>query len=124
MFSHNLNFSIHFSVVSCVHQQNENQNKCMEKFKLLLDTFVCSYMPQTLAISSSLKTLRFSVHSTFETRLLLKIFDAEFPYKLSYFEPLCLPAKMAAETMIRSIWYCFETLLFNHTVMADLKSMD
>ena len=95
----------------------------MEKFKLLLDTFVCSYMPQTLAISSSLETLRFSVHSTFETRLLLKIFDAEFPYKLSYFEPLCLPAKMAAET-IRSIWYCFETLLFNHTVMADLKSMD
>ena len=33
----------------------------------------------------------------------LKIFDAEFPYKLSYFEPLCLPAKMAAETVIRSI---------------------
>ena len=60
-------------------------------------------MPQTLAFSSSLETLRFSVHNTFETRLLLKIFDAEFPYKLSYFESLCLPAKMAAETVIRPI---------------------
>ena len=60
-------------------------------------------MPQTLAFSSSLETLKFSVHNTFETRLLLKIFDAEFPCKLSYFEPLCLPAMMAAETVIRSI---------------------
>ena len=60
-------------------------------------------MPQTLAFSSSLETLKFSVHNTFEIRLLLKIFDAEFPYKLSYLEPLCLPAKMAAETVIRSI---------------------
>ena len=60
-------------------------------------------MPQTLAFNSSLETFKFSVHNTFETRLLLKIFDAEFPNKLSYFEPLCLPAKMAAETVIRSI---------------------
>ena len=60
-------------------------------------------MPQTLAFSSSLETLKFSVHSTFETRFLFKIFDAEFPYKLSYFEPLCLPAKMAAENVIRPI---------------------
>ena len=40
---------------------------------------------------------------TFLKLVLLKIFDAEFPYKLSYFEPLCLPARMAAETVIRSI---------------------
>ena len=60
-------------------------------------------MPQTLAFSSFLETLKFSAHNTFETRLLLKIFDAEFPYKLSYFEPLCQPAKTAAETVIRSI---------------------
>ena len=60
-------------------------------------------MPKTLAFSSSLVTLKFSIHNIFETRALLKIFDAEFPYKLSYFEPLCLPAKMAAETVIRSM---------------------
>ena len=60
-------------------------------------------MPKILAFSSSLVTLKFSVHNIFETRVLLKIFDAEFPYKLSYFEPLCLPAKMAAETVIRSV---------------------
>ena len=48
-------------------------------------------MPQTLAFSSSLITLKFSVHNIFETRVLLKIFDAKFPYKLSYFEPICLP---------------------------------
>ena len=60
-------------------------------------------MPQTLAFSSPLKTLKFSVHNTFETRLFIKIFDAEFPNKLSYFEPLCLPAKMAAEAMTRPI---------------------
>ena len=63
-------------------------------------------MSQTLAFSSSLETLKFSAHNTFETRLLLKIFDAEFPYKLSYFEPLCLPAKMAAETVVRSVVSC------------------
>ena len=39
----------------------------------------------------------------FKTRVLLKIFDAEFPYKLSYFEPLCLLAKMAAKTVKRRI---------------------
>ena len=32
-------------------------------------------------------------------RVLLKIFDAEYPHKLSYFEPLCLLAKMAAKTV-------------------------
>ena len=31
------------------------------------------------------------------------IFDVEFPYKRPYFELLCLPAKIAAETMTRSI---------------------
>ena len=60
-------------------------------------------MPKILAFSSSLVTLKFSVHNIFETRVLLKIFDAEFPHKLSHFEPLCLPAKMAAETVIWSI---------------------
>ena len=60
-------------------------------------------MPKILAFSSSLVTFKFSVRNIFETRLLLKIFDADLPYKLSYFEPLCLPAKRAAETVIRSI---------------------
>ena len=35
--------------------------------------------------------------------MLLKIFDAEFPYKFSYFEPLCILAKMAAKTVIRPV---------------------
>ena len=35
--------------------------------------------------------------------MLLKVFDAEFPYKRSYFEPLYLHAKMGALTVIRSI---------------------
>ena len=34
-------------------------------------------------------------------KVLLKIFDAEFPYKLSYFEPFCLLNKMAAKTVKR-----------------------
>ena len=42
-------------------------------------------MPKILAFSSSLVTLKFSIHNIFETRVLLKIFDAEFPYKLSFF---------------------------------------
>ena len=42
-----------------------------------------------MAFSFSLTaTLKFSVHNFFKTRVLLKIFDAEFPFKLSYFEPL------------------------------------
>ena len=73
----------------------------MGKFKLSLDALVCGYMPKILAFSCSLVTLKFSAHNIFETRVLLKIFDAEFRYKLSYFEPLCLPAKMAADTVIR-----------------------
>ena len=64
-------------------------------------------MPQILAFSSSLVTLKFSVHNFFETRVLLKIFDAEFPYKLSYFEPLCLLAKMAVKTVIRQAYYYY-----------------
>ena len=35
--------------------------------------------------------------------LILKIFDTEFPYKCSCFEPLCLPANMVAETVKRSV---------------------
>ena len=80
--------------------------KCMNKFNLELDAFVCGYLPQILLFSFSRVTLKFSFRNTFfKTRLLLKIFDAEFPYKRSYFEPLCRPAKMAAETVSRSILY-------------------
>ena len=39
--------------------------------------------------------------------MLLKIFDAEFHYKPSNFEPLCLPAKMAAKTVKRPIYESF-----------------
>ena len=77
--------------------------KCMEKFKLWLDAFVYGYMPQILAFSSSLPTLKFSIYNFFKTKVLLKIYDAELPYKLSYFEPLCLLAKMAAKTVTRSM---------------------
>ena len=39
-------------------------------------------MSQILAFSFSLVTLKFSIRNVFKTRVLLKIFDAEFPYKL------------------------------------------
>ena len=71
----------------------------MEKFKLWLDAFVCGYINKTLALSSSLVLLKFSVHNFFETKVLLKIFEAEFPYKLSYFVPFCQLTKMAAKTV-------------------------
>ena len=71
----------------------------MEKFKLQLEAFICGYMPQILAFSFSLLRLKFSMHNFFKTTVLLKIFDAELPYKLSYFELVCLPAKMVAKTV-------------------------
>ena len=39
--SHNLNFSIHFSVVSMsvFYWRNENQNKCMEKIQIVTRRF-------------------------------------------------------------------------------------
>ena len=49
------------------------------------------------------RNIKFSIHNFFNTRVRLKIFDAEFPYKLSYFEPLYLLAKMAAKTVKRPI---------------------
>ena len=60
-------------------------------------------MPQILVFGFSLVTLEFSIHNFFKIRMLLEIFDAEFPYKLSYFEPLCLLNKMAAKTVKRSL---------------------
>ena len=60
-------------------------------------------MPQILEFSFSFITLKFSNHNIFETRMLLKIFDIQLPYKRSYFEPLSLPARMWSETMIRPI---------------------
>ena len=58
-----------------------------------------------LVFSFSLVILEFSIHNFFKTRILLEIFDAEFPYKLSYFEPLCLLNKMATKTVKRSILF-------------------
>ena len=46
-------------------QRNKNQNKCMEKFKIYLDAFVCGYMPQIFVFGSSLVTLKFSIHNFF-----------------------------------------------------------
>ena len=60
-------------------------------------------MPQILVFSFSLVTLEFSIHNFLKPRILLEIFDAEFPYKLSHFEPLCLLNKMAAKTVKESI---------------------
>ena len=53
------------------------------------------------------RNIKFSIHNVFDTRVLLKIFDIEFPYKCvcSYFEQFCLPAKMASETVIRPIYF-------------------
>ena len=63
-------------------------------------------------IQFSLVTLEFSIHNFFKTRMLLEIFDAEFPYKLSDFEPLCLLNKMAAKTVTRSILMCVFMSIF------------
>ena len=60
-------------------------------------------MPQIWVFSFSFVTLEFSIHNFFKTRMLLEIFGAEFPYKLSYFEPLCLLNKMVAKTVKKSI---------------------
>ena len=49
------------------------------------------------------RKLKFSIYNIFKTRVLIKMFHAEFPYKLSYFEPLCLLANMAAKTVKSSI---------------------
>ena len=56
-----------------------------------------------LVFSFSLVTLEFSIRNFFKTRMLLEIFDAEFPYKFSYFESLCQLNKMAAKTVKRSV---------------------
>ena len=81
-------------------------------FPYICFDFRCARETQTLrqqrnvrknVSSFSLVTLEFSVHNNFKTRMLLEIFDAEFPYKLSYFEPLCLLNKMATKTVKRSI---------------------
>ena len=44
-----------------------------------------------------------SIHNFLKTRMLLEIFYAEFRYRLSSFEPLCLLNKTAAKTVKRSI---------------------
>ena len=49
------------------------------------------------------RNIKISIHNFFKTRVLLKIFDAEFPNKPAYFEPLCLLAKMAVKTVKRPI---------------------
>ena len=45
----------------------------------------------------------FTGRTKIETNDNKRIFDAEFPYKLSYFEQLCLLAKMVAKTVKRPI---------------------
>ena len=49
------------------------------------------------------RNIEFSIQNFFKIRMSLEILDAEFPYKLSYFKPLCLLNKMAAKTVKRSI---------------------
>ena len=74
-------------------------------------------MPQIWVFSFPLVTLEFSIHNFFETRMLLDIFDAKLPYKLSYFVPLCLLNKMAAKTMKRSISHsrCYGRIKLSQT---------
>ena len=81
--------------------ETQTTAKCTENFKLRLDAF--GYMHQILVFSFSLVTFEFSINNFFKTRMLLEIFDAEFPNKLSYFEPLCLLNKMATKNVKRSI---------------------
>ena len=51
------------------------------------------YVVICLKFSFSLVTLKVSIHNIFEIRVLLNIFDIVFPYKCSFFKPLCLSAK-------------------------------
>ena len=78
-----------------------NKIATRKKNRLESSTRPPCYMPQILAFYSSLVTLKFSFRNFFKTRVLLKIFNAEFPYKRSYFEPLCFSARMAAKTVTR-----------------------
>ena len=45
--------------------------------------------------------IKVSIHNInfFEARVLLQIFDIKLPFKCSYFEPVCLLAKMVSETI-------------------------
>ena len=61
-----------------------------------------------LVFSFSLVILEFSIHNFFKTRILLEIFDAEFPCKLSYFEPLCLLNKNGDENREKVYFVCIE----------------
>ena len=82
--------------------------KSQFEFCHTLFSVVCvSLAQQTL---NSIVTLKFSIHIFFKTRVLLKIFDIQFPFPNalipSHFgrsELFCLLAKMASETVIRPI---------------------
>ena len=69
------------------------------------------------------KELACHIHNIYNIRVLLKIFDAEFPYKLFYFEPLCLLNKMAAKTVKRPIPFRFQSAIFkrNDHINSDTK---
>ena len=55
----------------------------------------------------------------FKNYNIIKIVDAKFPYKLSYFEPICLTAKMAAKTVMRMKVYCVS----HHWDQGNIASM-
>ena len=91
------NFS-YLSLLSVFHRRNENQNVWKNSNYNWTLSYVATCL-KILAFSSSLVTLKFSFHNSFKTRVLLKIFDTKFSYKLSYLKHLCLLAKMTTETV-------------------------
>ena len=68
-----------------------------------IDAFVCGYMPHSLPFRFFARNNKVFNPKLFETRVLLNIFGFKFSNKCSCFEPSCLPAKMASETVIRTI---------------------
>ena len=91
--SHNLNFSIHCFDFRCASEtQRTITGKFMKKIQIVSRRFRTRLHASNFGIQF-LVTLEFSFHNFLKT--IVKIFDAEFPYKRSYFEPLCLPAKRA-----------------------------
>ena len=94
--------------------------KCMEKFKLWLVAFVCGCMPQILVFSFSLGTVKSSIHNFFKTRMLLEIFDAEFPYKLSW---ATLPTEQNGGKNREKVYpftaYCFAKAIKKHSRTFD-----
>ena len=93
------------------------------KLKTRLDAFWHSYIPPIFFLKSFPYCQKFPIHEFFRSDVLWKLFDIGFPYKHSYFEPVCLSVKMASKTVIRPItsWIFNMWPLSNGVNFTDVK---